>query len=194
MPFVLQSLDTKLSSVSQRPLCERRLALYTELMRSLGLQYEHTECVSTAIRKLLDFADSELPTLSPSPESNDAQQGSGGKAVVREGLPTIKSWGEVIVRYPRFYLRLSLSLDCSLSGGRYPGDHELPGWVLGPYLQESPSSRSPANSLTLLRPSSATPPVISPGQNKDQGNEQNHKRKLHPPHDTYLSVVGCTNV
>jgi len=177
MPFVLQCLDTKLSSASQSPLCERRMAVYNELMQSLGLRYEAMEVVSAAVKKLLDFADTELPMLPTSPESNDRQPVPCG---ITEGIPSFKSWGQVILQHPKFYLRLSLSLDYCVSRGSYPSDHELPGWVLGPYLQEPLCTWSPANSLTLLRPSSPFTQIMSPGRNEDQCNEQNTNRKLLP--------------
>ena len=38
----------------------------------------------------------------------------------------VRDWGDIFLRQPKFYLRLSLTIDFSLSKGRFPTDNDFP--------------------------------------------------------------------
>ncbi|EEP76991.1 predicted protein [Uncinocarpus reesii 1704] len=117
LPLVLIALDVKLSgSVSQSATRKRRLRYYAEIMQLYRSRYDGTDDVAVYIREILQFAETQNLSISIRPMKSD------DCAPVQE----TRGWAEVFVRQPRFYLRMSLTLDYALARGRYPQDSDLP--------------------------------------------------------------------
>ncbi|EEH42840.2 uncharacterized protein PADG_07660 [Paracoccidioides brasiliensis Pb18] len=149
LPLVLNALDVKLSgTTSQSATHKRKLGYYVEIMQLYRNRYDGTDYVAFLIQQVLKFAESQNLTVSflasaganvVSNSTNDDSDVSGdtdtSTALTERSNSDkaaengTKSWGEVLVRQPRLYLRLSLSLDIAFARGQFPRDADLPSLV-----------------------------------------------------------------
>ncbi|KAH8686039.1 hypothetical protein BGZ60DRAFT_107588 [Tricladium varicosporioides] len=125
LPFILLSLDVKLSvTESQKLKRTYRLNAYVEMMRHYGQRYDFTKVISDTIIKLLQSVDiKHLSNRVPAQKKSSEAEFQLSK----QSHP--RSWSDIVTRNPQLYFKLSVSLDYSLSKGRYPCDSELPSWI-----------------------------------------------------------------
>ncbi|KAI1964520.1 hypothetical protein LOZ56_006189 [Ophidiomyces ophidiicola] len=117
LPLILYAMDVKLSrSISQSTTRKRQLKYYAEVMQLYRNRYDGTDDVAVFVREILQFVESQNPYISITPLEGDISKPSHEK----------RCWTDVFVRQPRFYLRISSTLDYALSRGRYPKDSDLP--------------------------------------------------------------------
>ncbi|KAJ5769741.1 Transcription factor [Penicillium nucicola] len=141
MPLVLAAIDLKLSpSRGEMELRQKRLESISLIIRRSEMLYNVTDFVAVGTNHILQLAyttthhlfsgetRSQTPknmaaitTLSPQHHPNITSQ-------PREPEQP-QSWQDTFVRCPRAYLLISTSVDYSLSFGKLPSAHNLPGVV-----------------------------------------------------------------
>lgn len=127
LPLVLLSLDVKLSSTESQKLKRKyRLNVYVEMMRHYDQRYDFAKVISDTVIKLLQSVDIKLLL-----NKLAAQESSSHTELQLSKGSRPRSWGDIITRNPQLYFKLSVSLDHSLSKGKYPCDNELPSWING---------------------------------------------------------------
>ncbi|KAH6668929.1 fungal-specific transcription factor domain-containing protein [Halenospora varia] len=140
-PLVLHVLDVKLSTTeSQTSRKQRRLNIYTEAMKVLQSQYDGTDEVADIISTMTNYISLERPIQSSRLNINrDStefhQNGSGPRAVSLKTIKNskaIKDWGDVLLCRTNLYLRLAITIDLSLSKGRFPDDADFPRSLQSP--------------------------------------------------------------
>ncbi|TPX21289.1 hypothetical protein DIZ76_015245 [Coccidioides immitis] len=160
LPLVLNALDVKLSgSGSQSATRKRRLRYYAEVMQLYRSRYDGTDDVAVYIREILHFAEAQNLSILEKPLEGDDPNVS----------QETRGWAEVFIRQPRFYLRLSLTLDYALARGRYPQDSDLP--ILVRELPVKAITHSTYPDKTLSQEIAAHTPKADPGEQK-QNNDQ----------------------
>ncbi|KAH6663322.1 cutinase transcription factor 1 beta [Plectosphaerella plurivora] len=122
LPLVLHILDAKLSSTqkksSQRPMStqsvakQHRLNILIEAMKTYQWQYDGVDWVSETIRHIINLAQLDAPVSDPSQATDDDAP--------------ISDWTDILASQPSSYLRLALTMDLSLSKGRFPEDADFP--------------------------------------------------------------------
>jgi hypothetical protein len=109
---------------------ERRLGYFTETMRQLRRRYEVTDDVMSYIKKSLDLSNLQKQSGGLHPgemcfdRTSDHMQMTPRMKYPPPGSRT-KNWCEIILRNPRFFLRLSLTLDRALARGQFPSDDDM---------------------------------------------------------------------
>jgi len=144
LPLLLSALDVKFSAKSQALAREHLLNYYTDLkyyteaMRLYRSLYCGTDDVVAFIQRVLQFAERQGKSISiqsntpeyRQPAQYDSSEQASALAKSRSACPSsddrTRSWCEIFLRHPRFYLRLCLSLDYAFSRGKYPEENELP--------------------------------------------------------------------
>ncbi|PGH30491.1 hypothetical protein GX50_06746 [[Emmonsia] crescens] len=204
IPLVLNALDVKLSrTTSQTATRKRRLSYYAEVMQLYRNRYDGTDYVALLIQEVLRFAEKQNLLISFQPNgpanimSNPNTSSGNGKGdtnksssltetsnrPISAGKRT-KSWSEVFIRQPRFYLRLSLSIDFAFATGQYPRDTDLPALVRELHLRddsdqamETVQSTMPVElrlkNLPPLSKSQTEPPAEQQQQSGCQSTAQN---------------------
>lgn len=102
-------------------------------------RYDGTDDVAVYIREILQFAEAQNHSVSIKPLEGMTDCINRGRELRGDTILTTRSvgieskspqetrgWAEMFIRQPRFYLRLSLTLDYALARGRYPQDSDLP--------------------------------------------------------------------
>lgn len=146
MPLVLETLDARLLSTSQKPMHQHQPTDYVKIMELFRSQHDHTECVITAVNKTLHVAEFGLRNLLSSSRPLPA---GGGLSL---GRPALSGWSDIFKRHPTLYLRLSLTLDMSLSSVRSPDEARLPSWTCDTWTGAQ-SPRIPMSLHMSLSPS-----------------------------------------
>lgn len=162
LPFILEALNLRLSSSTQKDVHQRQLNYYHRIMTLFRTQHDHTECVTTAVNTILQVAEPEISGLLIS-QDVDRNTGSlidsGPNRSTSQAVSRLSSWSDVFANDPLFYLRLSLSLDLALSRGKAPHVADLPVWTMDPSFvgfQAPPISLS-FNTLSPWMPQTALP-------------------------------------
>ena len=155
LPFVLEALNLRLSTSSQRVVHQKQLDYYNNIMNTFRAQHDHTECVTTAVDSILRVVEPEighllLLTSAESPQSVDSYHSHSSMTT----LSRPSKWSDILASNPLIYLRLSLFLDLALSRGRAPHVTDLPIWTLG--AADALQAPALASSLHLMTPSMAS--------------------------------------
>lgn len=127
--------------------CKHRLQIYVETMKLCGHRFNFASVVSDIISRILQVIDFRTSVY---PQMDD---GICDTSFCESVATCPRSWVDIVTRLPQVYLRISFSLDYSLSRGKYPCDDELPAWIIDRPLQKS-STRS-ANVMDMANPVAA---------------------------------------
>lgn len=125
LPLFLYILDVKVLSSQQNFVYlhpddkERRLMLLIEAMKTYQPQYDGVDWVSETIRHAICLARWDHATARQELENN-----------TRKGID-MAGWTEMLSSRPGWYLRLTLTIDLSLSKGRFPEDRDFPVGLRG---------------------------------------------------------------
>ncbi|EEH34680.2 hypothetical protein PAAG_05729 [Paracoccidioides lutzii Pb01] len=209
LPLVLNALDVKLSgTTSQSATHKRQLGYYVEVMQFYRNRYDGTDYVAFLIQQVLKFAESQNLTVSfqASAGTNVMSNSTNNDSDVSGDTNTstaltersnsdkfaengTKSWGEILVRHPRLYLRLSLPLDIAFARGQFPRDADLPSLVREFRLKDDsgPSVETMEATIPMeFRMKDLPPPMDSlskpPSQQKQEQQQQRaYKQSDDPP-------------
>jgi hypothetical protein len=160
LPIILNSLDLQsLSPTNARTEGKRRqLRLLNEAMDLCNDRYTGALAANNIIKRIIEAACSE--------QDSAKIQASISTSLVRSA-PDIQDWFEVFVRKPTQYLRISFTIDMSLSTGRYPDTEDLPQRLstntclipnhsipksLMPVVEELPTSADVIDETAMLEP------------------------------------------
>ncbi|KAH7239917.1 uncharacterized protein BKA55DRAFT_114597 [Fusarium redolens] len=165
VPLVLHILDVRLA---KRPLQiaqkQGKLNVYVETMKAMQKLYDGVDDVWTFIRTAIDYAtvqDAEHETVSQNGHSRNAVQYLGLKSQLINDSEYANDWGNVLVKEPVLYFRLSRTIDHSLALGRYSEDSTLG-------LAATRSARLPSPRLFFMD-------MGSPDQNVDASTYEHDK-------------------
>ncbi|KAF5640803.1 fungal specific transcription factor factor domain protein [Fusarium sp. NRRL 52700] len=173
LPLLLSILDLQVLSTTDIPttLSEKsqRYKVLVKAMKEFEPRYDGGEWVCSAIQHVVKLARVETALISNS---------------------VISSWRDVLAWKPRTYLRLTLSLDLSLSFIKLPEDRDFPivlrsNYMSGANLMQSPMSLASRQSMSTsddvdLLPREAEQPMDEaschlPTPNRPEGtDEHNH--------------------
>lgn len=120
LPIILNSLDLQnLSTTNARTEGKRRqLRLLNEAMDLCNERYTGAMAANNIIKKTIEAARLE--------QSAAQIQTPNSTSLVHSSPDGIPDWFEVFISKPQQYLRISFSIDISLSIGRYPAIEDLP--------------------------------------------------------------------
>ncbi|KAI0804418.1 hypothetical protein GGR55DRAFT_691011 [Xylaria sp. FL0064] len=134
MPLVLHIIDVKLLSQNKNSratpdekrrtaLKQQRLNVLIEAMKTYQPQYDGVDYISETIRHIVNLAQIDPPnnsanspssiTVSPQDPTNSMQ-------------PIISDWTDILASNPGSYLRLSMTMDISISKGRLAKETDFP--------------------------------------------------------------------
>ncbi|KLJ05857.1 hypothetical protein EMPG_10711 [Blastomyces silverae] len=222
LPLVLNALDVKLSgTTSQSATRKRRLSYYAEVMQLYRNRYDGTDYVALLIQEVLRFAEKQNLLISfqpnepssvmssPNTSSDNGKEDSNKSSPLTEAsngpAPSnkrTKSWSEVFIRQPRFYLRLSLSIDFAFARGQYPRDADLPALVRELHLRKDSDQATETMQPTIpvevrlksLPPLTKSQPQPSDQQQQEHEQQQSGDQFALQNADVYYGVDGMTEV
>lgn len=95
------------------------------------MKYDGTDEVHGFIGRMVDYIRLETPdptSRSPFPGDNDPQKQHIPTTWVKAGSTTtpVNEWSDVLLRQPKLYSRLILTIDLSLAKGKFPDDADFP--------------------------------------------------------------------
>jgi len=134
MPLVLHIIDVKLSSQNkqsratpderrQTALKQHRLNVLIEAMKTYQPQYDGVDYISETIRHIVNLAQIDPPGNSSNQESASNKK------------PLISDWTDILASHPNSYLRLSMTMDISISKGRLARETDFPVKLRGLFAQ-----------------------------------------------------------
>ena len=128
LPLVLHLLDVKLSSTAVRTAKkQRRLNIYIEAMKALQSQYDVTDTVSEIIGQMIEHVSLDQQEKQGETPSSHPEAGLDSVASNATDDPSVvQDWGDVLLRQPKLYLRLTVTMDLSMSKGSFPNDSDFP--------------------------------------------------------------------
>jgi len=129
-PMLLHIMDSKISSITSQTATKRgRLDIFTEAMRLYQQNYDGIDLMCDYIAKALGYLECEqienLQGLQYITQYKDTRR-QQETSTLSKSSSTIKSWGDVFMNQPSFYLRLTISLDVSIATGKFPTAADLP--------------------------------------------------------------------
>jgi hypothetical protein len=143
MPLVLHIIDVKLSSQNKRSratpderrqtaLKQHRLNILIEAMKTYQPQYDGVDYISETIRHIVNLAQIDPPTNSATTTITSApSQGATNNSM----QPIISDWTDILASQPGSYLRLSMTMDISISKGRLAEETDFPVKLRGLFAQ-----------------------------------------------------------
>ncbi|KAF4340431.1 cutinase transcription factor 1 beta [Fusarium beomiforme] len=147
VPLVLHILDVRLA---KRPLQiaqkQGKLNVYVETMKAMQTLYDGVDDVWTFIRTAIDYAtvkDAEIGTGSQNSHNGNSVGCLGLRSTLVHDTEYANDWGNVLVKEPILFFRLSRTIDHSLALGRYSEDSSF-GLTL------SSSARLPSPRLLFI--------------------------------------------
>ncbi|KAI0109037.1 hypothetical protein GGR51DRAFT_118512 [Nemania sp. FL0031] len=173
MPLVLHIIDVKLSSQHKRSGMtpeerrrtaqkQQRLNVLIEAMKTYQPQYDGVDYISETIRHIVNLAQIDPPNNSSSITSlpQDSMQ------------PIISDWTDILASNPGSYLRLSMTMDISISKGRLAKETDFPVKLRGLFahglspiralLAGGQAGASPAFGTTGTAPQPSVAPGLAP--------------------------------
>jgi hypothetical protein len=134
MPLVLHIIDVKLSSQNkqsratpderrQTALKQHRLNVLIEAMKTYQPQYDGVDYISETIRHIVNLAQIDPPYNSSNQECANNKK------------PLISDWTDILASHPNSYLRLSMTMDISISKGRLARETDFPVKLRGLFAQ-----------------------------------------------------------
>ena len=103
-------------------------------MRMCEARYEGTTKLAMIVQKLVTFAAHESRKLNRQPMV------SWPSASAPEDGSEIKDWLGVLVKHPKLYLRVSMSLDLSMARGKYPNQRDMPESLFWGHSENEPAT------------------------------------------------------
>ena len=148
LPLVLHLLDVKLSNTPFRGAKkQRRLNIYLEAMEALQSQYDVTDEVGEIIGKMVAHISLEQQETQGETPSTHSEADLGSLASKSPDDPSVvNDWGDVLLRQPKLYLRLVITLDLSMSKGLFPKDSDFP---LALQSKTRPGTRFPPYQISM---------------------------------------------
>jgi hypothetical protein len=119
-------------------------------MNTLQSKYDGTDQVAEMIGRLIDYISVERPSQgslvdgnnnnSFSSQRHDSATMSSFSSTSRSAKPKrlVNDWGDVFLRQPSLYLRLTLTIDLSLTNGCFPRDSDFPTALQSQNMIETP--------------------------------------------------------
>lgn len=96
-------------------------------MRALQSQYDVTDAVSEIIGKMIEHISLDRQEAQGETPSNHSETDLGSLASKSTDDPSVvQDWGDVLLRQPKLYLRLTITTDLSMSKGNFPADSDFP--------------------------------------------------------------------
>lgn len=133
-PLVLHIIDVKLLSQNKGSLStpdekrrtvlkQQRLNVLIEAMKTYQPQYDGVDYVSETIRHIVNLAQIDPPTNSPNTPSSTSAFPEDSTSNMR---PIISDWTDILASNPGSYLRLTMTMDISISKGRLATEADFP--------------------------------------------------------------------
>ena len=122
-------LDAKVISSDYRSdIVKKDLETYTEVMTGFRNMYESTESVLQSIEKIVDYIKLNEPLQRLHSDSPSMDRRQTGSMPPPRGTQVRSSdvWAELIDENPYSYLRISLTVEYSLSRGQFPSEKDFP--------------------------------------------------------------------
>ncbi|KAI1827490.1 hypothetical protein F4861DRAFT_366671 [Xylaria intraflava] len=181
MPLVLHIIDVKLSSHNKRSratpdekrrtaLKQHRLNVLIEAMKTYQPQYDPVDYISETIRHIVNLAQ-----VDPQSSSISSITSAAAEDPTNSMQTTISDWTDILASNPSSYLRLSMTMDISISRGRLAKETDFPAKIrdvfahgLDPIrelFEGDPTTAASIDSQTLtpMRPSLSPTARIQPG-------------------------------
>ncbi|KAI0467217.1 hypothetical protein F4859DRAFT_279928 [Xylaria cf. heliscus] len=164
MPLVLHIIDVKLSSQNRLSgttpdekrrtvIKQQRLNVLIEAMKTYQPQYDGVDYISETIRHIVNLAQIDPPTNPPNTTSITMSPQDPTNSM----QPIISDWTDILASNPGSYLRLSMTMDISISKGRLAKETDFPVKLRGLFAHGfSPIRALLAGSHTRTLPSSAS--------------------------------------
>ncbi|KAI0539743.1 hypothetical protein GGR58DRAFT_463252 [Xylaria digitata] len=135
MPLVLHIIDVKLLSQNKRvgatpderrrtALKQQRLNVLIEAMKTYQPQYDGVDYISETIRHIVNLAQIDPPNNSATAPSSSITVVPQDSATSMQ--PIISDWTDILASNPGSYLRLSMTMDISISKGRLAKETDFP--------------------------------------------------------------------
>ncbi|KAI1119139.1 hypothetical protein F5Y14DRAFT_396631 [Nemania sp. NC0429] len=133
-PLVLHIIDVKLlyqnrlrlstpDEKRRTVLKQQRLNILIEAMKTYQPQYDGVDYVSETIRHIVNLAQIDPPpTGSPTPSISAFPEDPSADNM----RPIISDWTDILASHPGSYLRLTMTLDISISKGRLATEADFP--------------------------------------------------------------------
>ncbi|KAJ2973401.1 hypothetical protein NUW58_g8948 [Xylaria curta] len=149
MPLVLHIIDVKLSSQNKRSratpderrrtaLKQQRLNVLIEAMKTYQPQYDGVDYISETIRHIVNIAQIDPPSGQNSTTSITASAQDPTSSM----QPIISDWTDILASNPSSYLRLSMTMDISISKGRLAKEADFPVKLRGLFAHGSSPIRA----------------------------------------------------
>lgn len=122
-------LDAKVINPDDRSeLVKRDLETYAEVMNGFRDRYESTDSVLQSIERTVDYIKLNEPLRRPYHDSQITNRSSASSLQITEGTQARSSdaWAKLLDENPCSYLRISLTVEYSLSRGRLPSEKDFP--------------------------------------------------------------------
>ncbi|KAI1752197.1 hypothetical protein F4782DRAFT_159953 [Xylaria castorea] len=150
MPLVLHIIDVKLSSQNKRSgttpdekrrtvLKQQRLNVLIEAMKTYQPQYDGVDYISETIRHIVNLAQIDPPINSPNTASSITMSPQDPTNSMQ---PVISDWTDILASHPGSYLRLSMTMDISISKGRLARETDFPVKLRGLFAHGSSPIRA----------------------------------------------------
>lgn len=129
-------------------------------MTALQSQYDVADTVSEIIGKMVEHISLDQQETQGESPSNHSEADLGSLASKSTDDPSVvQDWGDVLLRQPKLYLRLTITIDLSFSKGYFPNDSDFPlalqsktkpGAQFPPYRISMDGTKSPGYSTDAL--------------------------------------------
>lgn len=121
----LPTADSPSASAPSTPATSKqqaRLAILMEAIKAFLPQYDGVELIKETANLVADMAQTESQAHAQSPDAGR--------------LAT--NWAEILSKHPALYVKMTMTVDLTISKGRLVGDADLPAWLLGQMALNSP--------------------------------------------------------
>ncbi|KAI0517129.1 hypothetical protein F5B22DRAFT_604986 [Xylaria bambusicola] len=150
MPLVLHIIDVKLLSQNKQSratpdekrrtaIKQQRLNVLIEAMKTYQPQYDGVDYISETIRHIVNLAQIDPPSSQANGPSSFATPPENPATSMQ---PMISSWTDMLASNPGSYLRLSMTMDISMSKGRLAKETDFPAKLRGLFAQGFSSIRA----------------------------------------------------
>ncbi|KAI3340611.1 hypothetical protein F4824DRAFT_487068 [Ustulina deusta] len=134
MPLVLHIIDVKLLSQNKQSratpdekrrtaLKQQRLNILIEAMKTYQPQYDGVDYISETIRHIVNLAQIDPPS---NPTNTPSSIMASPQDPPSSMQPIISDWTDILASHPGSYLRLSMTMDISISKGRLAKETDFP--------------------------------------------------------------------
>jgi hypothetical protein len=164
MPLVLHLIDVKLSFQNRgnrmtpdekrrTALKQHRLNILIEAMKTYQPQYDGVDYISETTRHIINLAQIDPPS---NPANTTTTTSISSQESIYSMKPIISDWTDILASQPGLYLRLSMTMDISISKGRLAQEADFPVKLRGLFAK----GFSPIRAL-LAAAHTRTPPPVS---------------------------------